>query len=161
MIAADYDNQTDEFSLDAPIISHDTQQWSNYVRGVVKHLQQRNSHFGGADLVISGNVPQGAGLSSSASLEVAVGTVFQQLYHLPLDGAQIALNGQEAENQFVGCNCGIMDQLISALGKKDHALLIDCRSLGTKAVSMPKGVAVVIINSNFKRTRRQRVQHPS
>ncbi len=108
-------------SLDAPIISHDTQQWSNYVRGVVKHLQQRNSHFGGADLVISGNVPQGAGLSSSASLEVAVGTVFQQLYHLPLDGAQIALNGQEAENQFVGCNCGIMDQLISALGKRPRA----------------------------------------
>ncbi len=152
VIAADYDNQIDEFSLDAPIIAHDSQQWSNYVRGVVKHLQKRNNTFGGADLVISGNVPQGAGLSSSASLEVAVGTVFQQLYHLPLDGAQIALNGQEAENQFVGCNCGIMDQLISALGKKDHALLIDCRTLGTKAVSMPEGVAVVIINSNFKRT---------
>ena len=152
VIAADYDNQIDEFSLDAPIIAHDSQQWSNYVRGVVKHLQKRNNAFGGADLVISGNVPQGAGLSSSASLEVAVGTVFQQLYHLPLDGAQIALNGQEAENQFVGCNCGIMDQLISALGKKDHALLIDCRTLGTKAVSMPEGVAVVIINSNFKRT---------
>lgn len=118
----------------------------------MKHLQLRNNNFGGVDMVISGNVPQGAGLSSSASLEVAVGTVLQQLYHLPLDGAQIALNGQEAENQFVGCNCGIMDQLISALGKKDHALLIDCRSLGTKAVSMPKGVAVVIINSNFKRT---------
>lgn len=118
----------------------------------MKHLQLRNNSFGGVDMVISGNVPQGAGLSSSASLEVAVGTVLQQLYHLPLDGAQIALNGQEAENQFVGCNCGIMDQLISALGKKDHALLIDCRSLGTKAVSMPKGVAVVIINSNFKRT---------
>ncbi len=150
VIAADYDNQTDEFSLDAPIISHDTQQWSNYVRGVVKHLQQRNSHFGGADLVISGNVPQGAGLSSSASLEVAVGTVFQQLYHLPLDGAQIALNGQEAENQFVGCNCGIMDQLISALGKKDHALLIDCRSLGTKAVSMPFFFYVLLINLIFK-----------
>ncbi len=152
VIAADYDNQSDEFSLDEPILSHDTQQWSNYVRGVVKHLQQRDKNFGGADLVISGNVPQGAGLSSSASLEVAVGKVFQQLYHLSLDGAQLALNGQEAENQFVGCNCGIMDQLISALGKKDHALLIDCRSLGTKAVSMPKGVAVVIINSNFKRT---------
>lgn len=104
----------------------------------MKHLQLRNNSFGGVDMVISGNVPQGAGLSSSASLEVAVGTVLQQLYHLPLDGAQIALNGQEAENQFVGCNCGIMDQLISALGKKDHALLIDCRSLGTKAVSMPK-----------------------
>ena len=152
VIAADYDNETDEFSLDAPIVTHDSQQWSNYVRGVVKHLQKRNKNFGGADLVISGNVPQGAGLSSSASLEVAVGTVFQQLYHLPLDGAQIALNGQEAENQFVGCNCGIMDQLISALGKKEHALLIDCRSLGTKAVPLPKGAAVVIINSNFKRT---------
>ncbi|PDN15865.1 galactokinase [Salmonella enterica] len=152
VIAADYDNQGDEFSLDAPIVTHDSQQWSNYVRGVVKHLQQRNNAFGGVDMVISGNVPQGAGLSSSASLEVAVGPVFQQLFHLPLDGAQIALNGQEAENQFVGCNCGIMDQLISALGKKDHALLIDCRTLGAKAVSMPKGVAVVIINSNFKRT---------
>lgn len=152
VIAADYDNQTDEFSLDAPILTHDSQQWSNYVRGVVKHLLNRDKSFGGADLVISGNVPQGAGLSSSASLEVAVGTVFQQLYHLPLDGAQIALNGQEAENQFVGCNCGIMDQLISALGKKDHALLLDCRTLGTRAVSMPQGVAVIIINSNFKRT---------
>jgi len=152
VIAADYDNQTDEFSLDAPVLAHDSQQWSNYVRGVVKHLLNRDKSFGGADLVISGNVPQGAGLSSSASLEVAVGTVFQQLYHLPLDGAQIALNGQEAENQFVGCNCGIMDQLISALGKKDHALLLDCRTLGTRAVSMPQGVAVIIINSNFKRT---------
>ncbi len=152
VIAADYDNQTDEFSLDAPIIAHDTQQWSNYVRGVVKHLMKRSDKFGGVDMVISGNVPQGAGLSSSASLEVAIGTVFQQLYHLPLDGAQIALNGQEAENQFVGCNCGIMDQLISALGKKDSALLIDCRSLGTKAVPMPQGAAVIIINSNFKRT---------
>ena len=152
VIAADYDNQTDAFSLDAPILAHDSQQWSKYVRGVVKHLLNRDKSFGGADLVISGNVPQGAGLSSSASLEVAVGTVFQQLYHLPLDGAQIALNGQEAENQFVGCNCGIMDQLISALGKKDHALLLDCRTLGTRAVSMPQGVAVIIINSNFKRT---------
>ncbi|BDH46625.1 galactokinase [Salmonella enterica subsp. enterica serovar Choleraesuis] len=152
VIAADYSNEMDEFSLDETITPHASQQWSNYVRGVVKHLQKRNPNFGGVDMVISGNVPQGAGLSSSASLEVAVGTVLQQLYHLPLDGAQIALNGQEAENQFVGCNCGIMDQLISALGKKDHALLIDCRSLATKAVPMPQGVAVVIINSNFKRT---------
>ncbi|VTP65378.1 Galactokinase [Leclercia adecarboxylata] len=67
VLAADYDNQIDEFSLDAPVVAHDSQQWSNYVRGVVKHLQKRNNNFGGADLVISGNVPQGAGLSSSAS----------------------------------------------------------------------------------------------
>ena len=152
VIAADYNNEEDSFSLDSPIIKHETKQWSNYVRGVVKHLQLRDNSFRGADLVISGNVPQGAGLSSSASLEVAVGKTFQHLYNLPLDGVQLALNGQEAENQFVGCNCGIMDQLISSLGKKDHALLIDCRNLETRAVSIPEDAAVVIINSNFKRT---------
>lgn len=152
VIAVDYDNQQDIFSLDAPIESIPDKMWANYVRGVVKHLQLRNSNFGGVDMVISGNVPQGAGLSSSASLEVAVGTVLQQLYQLPIDGAQIALNGQEAENQFVGCNCGIMDQLISALGQQDHAMLLDCRTLGTRPVSMPEEIAVVIINSNFRRS---------
>ncbi|WP_342755089.1 galactokinase [Pantoea sp. MBD-2R] len=152
VIAADYDNEQDSFSLDDAITPHETQMWSNYVRGVVKHLQLRNGDFAGVDMVIAGNVPQGAGLSSSASLEVAVGTVFQQLYQLPLDGAAIAVNGQEAENQFVGCNCGIMDQLISALGEKDHAMLLDCRTLGTQPVPMPEDIAVVIINSNFRRS---------
>ncbi|MBK4783651.1 MAG: galactokinase [Pantoea sp. Pent] len=151
VVAVDYDNQQDRFSLDAPIEPLSEPMWANYVRGVVKHLQQRDASFGGVDMVISGNVPQGAGLSSSASLEVAVGTVFQQLYQLKLDGAAIAVNGQEAENQFVGCNCGIMDQLISALGQQDHAMLLDCRTLGTRAASMPEDVAVVIINSNFRR----------
>lgn len=151
VVAVDYDNQQDSFSLDAPIEPLSEPMWANYVRGVVKHLQQRDASFGGVDMVISGNVPQGAGLSSSASLEVAVGTVFQQLYQLKLDGAAIAVNGQEAENQFVGCNCGIMDQLISALGQQEHAMLLDCRTLGTRAVSMPEDVAVVIINSNFRR----------
>lgn len=151
VIAVDYDNAQDSFSLDEPIVRTEEPMWANYVRGVVKHLQKRHADFGGVDMVISGNVPQGAGLSSSASLEVAVGTVLQQLYSLPLDGAAIAVNGQEAENQFVGCNCGIMDQLISALGQKDHAMLLDCRTLGTRPVSMPKDVAVVIINSNFRR----------
>lgn len=117
MIAADYDNQTDEFSLDAPIISHDTQQWSNYVRGVVKHLQQRNSHFGGADLVISGNVPQGAGLSSSACWKSPSAPCSNSCI-ICRWMARKSPSTAEAENQFVGCNCGIMDQLISALGKK-------------------------------------------
>ena len=151
VIAADYDNDEDSFSLDEPIMHSDTHPWANYVRGVVKHLMLRNKDFSGADMVISGNVPQGAGLSSSASLEVAVGQALKSLYDLPLDGVALALNGQEAENQFVGCNCGIMDQLISALGKENHSLLIDCRSLETRAVSMPKNAAVVIINSNVKR----------
>ena len=151
VIAADYDNDEDSFSLDDPILHTDAHPWANYVRGVVKHLMLRNKDFSGADMVISGNVPQGAGLSSSASLEVAVGQALKSLYDLPLDGVALALNGQEAENQFVGCNCGIMDQLISALGKENHSLLIDCRSLETRAVSMPENAAVVIINSNVKR----------
>ncbi|AJC65681.1 galactokinase [Dickeya zeae] len=151
VIAVDYDNQQDSFSLDAPIDHHPQWQWANYVRGVIKHLKTRSDAFGGADLVISGNVPQGAGLSSSASLEVAVGKTIQALYQLPLDNVALALNGQEAENQFVGCNCGIMDQMISAQGQRNHALLIDCRSLETRAVSMPDNVAVMIINSNVKR----------
>ncbi|UGA52261.1 MULTISPECIES: galactokinase [Dickeya] len=151
VIAVDYDNQQDLFSLDAPIEHHPQWQWANYVRGVIKHLKTRSDAFGGADLVISGDVPQGAGLSSSASLEVAVGKAIQALYQLPLDNVALALNGQEAENQFVGCNCGIMDQMISAQGKRGHALLIDCRSLETRAVSMPDNVAVMIINSNVKR----------
>ena len=152
VIAADYDNAQDEFSLDEPIVSVKEPLWANYVRGVIKHLRQRNAGFKGMDLVISGNVPQGAGLSSSASLEVAIGTTIQQLWHLPFEPAELALIGQEAENQFVGCNCGIMDQMISALGKKGHALLLDCRSLATRAVSVPTNAAVIIINSNFKRS---------
>ncbi|MFI8415440.1 galactokinase [Serratia sp. NPDC078593] len=151
VLAADYDKQQDCFSLDRPIAHHPELLWTNYVRGVIKHLQQRNADFGGADLVISGNVPQGAGLSSSASLEVAIGQAMQALYQLPLDGVALALNGQEAENQFVGCHCGIMDQLISAMGRQDSAMLIDCRTRETRAVPMPKNVAVVIINSNVKR----------
>lgn len=152
VVAMDYDNQQDSFSLDEPILNLPQPMWANYVRGVVKHLQQRDSSFGGVDMVIGGNVPQGAGLSSSASLEVVVGTLFQQLWNLPLDAAAIAVNGQEAENQFVGCNCGIMDQLISALGKKDHAMLLDCRTLGTRPVSLPADIAIVIVNSNFRRS---------
>jgi len=152
VIAADYDDQLDEFSLEAAIAPHPTAMWANYVRGVIKHLRQINDQFQGMDMVISGNVPQGAGLSSSASLEVAVGTAIQQLWQLPITPVDIALNGQAAENQFVGCNCGIMDQMISAMGNADHALLLDCQTLATQSVSMPEDIAVLIVNSNFRRT---------
>ncbi|MBT0725289.1 galactokinase [Rosenbergiella sp. S61] len=152
VIAADYDDQMDEFSLEEPIVFRESAMWANYLRGVVKHLRQINDQFQGMDMVISGNVPQGAGLSSSASLEVAIGTAIQHLWQLPITPVEIALNGQAAENQFVGCNCGIMDQMISAMGKADHALLLDCQSLKTESVSMPDDIAVLIVNSNFRRT---------
>jgi galactokinase len=118
---------------------------------VIKHLQLRGHVFTGANLAISGNVPQGAGLSSSASLEVVIGETFRSLYQLPLTKAEVALNGQEAENQFVGCQCGIMDQMVSACGSKFNALLLDCRSLDAALISMPENLAVMIINSNVKR----------
>ncbi|MGS2722680.1 galactokinase [Porticoccus sp. GXU_MW_L64] len=151
VVSLDYDNQQDVFSLDADIAHHPEYLWANYIRGVVKCLQQRGYLLGGADLVVTGNVPQGAGLSSSAALEVVIGQVFKALYDLDISQQEIALNGQDAENNFVGCNCGIMDQLISAKGEQGNALLIDCRSLDTRSVEMPKDLAVMIINSNVKR----------
>ncbi|MCS0279937.1 galactokinase, partial [Vibrio alginolyticus] len=125
--------------------------WANYIRGVVKSLLSRGYQFTGADIAVSGNVPQGAGLSSSAALEVVIGQTFKVLFNLEISQAEIALNGQQAENEFVGCNCGIMDQMISAEGRENHAILLDCRSLETEAVPMPEDIAVVIINSNKKR----------
>lgn len=82
---------------------------------------------------------------------MVIGQTVKALYDLPVSREVIALNGQQAENQFVGCNCGIMDQLISACGEDGHALLIDCRSLETRAVAMPENSVVMIINSNKKR----------
>lgn len=148
IVAADYDNEEDRFSLDEPIEPHDTRLWANYVRGVIKVLLAKGQGIGGLDLSVSGNVPQGAGLSSSAALEVAIGQSFASLFDLPLSQEDIALIGQEAENTFVGVQCGIMDQLVSASGEAGHALLIDCRSLETKRVAIPDELAIMIINSN-------------
>ena len=145
--AADLDLE-DTFSLDEDFPQSE-QKWANYVRGVVKFIQERCPHVKqGADLVISGNVPHSSGLSSSAALEVATGKFCRQLSDLPLTHTEIALIGQKAENKFVGANCGNMDQLISALGQKDHLLMIDCRSLETQPTPVPKDVAVIIVNSN-------------
>ena len=141
-------NLEDTFSLNEDFPQSE-QKWANYVRGVVKFIQERCPQFKqGADLVISGNVPHSSGLSSSAALEVATGKFCQQLSDLPLTHTEIALIGQKAENKFVGANCGNMDQLISALGQKDHLLMIDCRSLETQPTPVPKDVAVIIVNSN-------------
>jgi galactokinase len=148
--ALDYE-QKDSFDLNLPIEKHESYQWANYVRGVAKSLQEKGLILIGCDIAIGGNVPQGAGLSSSASLEVVLGLTYSSLANEPLSSKENALNGQHAENNFVGCNCGIMDQLISAQGEKNKALLIDCRSLESKAVHIPQNLSVMIINSNVKR----------
>jgi galactokinase len=121
--------------------------WANYVRGVVKGILARDLPITGADMLISSDVPLGSGLSSSASLEVAVGYAVQLLNNINLLGEELALLAQGAENSFVGVQCGIMDQFISALGRADHALLIDCRDLSYRSLPIPPDVRVVVCNS--------------
>ncbi|MFC3396312.1 galactokinase [Brenneria rubrifaciens] len=144
-------NQQDEFDLAYDIERHPEYTWADYVRGTVKFLRARGLPLSGMDMVILGNVPSGAGLSSSASLEVAIGQTFKTLNSLNVSQLELALVGQQAENAFVGCRCGIMDQFISAQGRAGHALLIDCRSLEGRAVRMLAGVDVLIVNSNVRR----------
>ena len=151
VVSLDYGNSVDEFDITKKITFQEDKMWTNYIRGVVKCLLDRGYLFTGADISVSGNVPQGAGLSSSAALEVVIGQTFKVLFNLEISQAEIALNGQQAENEFVGCNCGIMDQMISAEGLENHAMLLDCRSLETELVSIPEDLAVLIINSNKKR----------
>ncbi|EXI61591.1 galactokinase [Mannheimia granulomatis] len=143
-------NKQDEFDLSQPITQSE-HKWANYVRGVVKYIQVQYPDFKqGADLAITSDVPMSSGLSSSAALEISIGKTAQLLGDLPLSLQQIALIGQEAENKFVGCNCGNMDQLTSALGQKDHLVMIDCRSLEITPTPVPQGYSIAIINSNVK-----------
>ena len=151
VVSVDYGHEIDEFDLSQEIEFQADKMWANFIRGVVKYLIARGHQLQGVDIAVSGDIPQSTGLSSSASFEVLIGQTFKELCALEISQSEIALVGQQAENEFVGCNCGIMDQLISAEGKEDHALLIDCRSLETKAIKIPEGTAVVIINSNRQR----------
>jgi galactokinase len=152
VVAADYGQALDQFSLDAPITPRPDALWANYVRGMVQALLDDGWALQGAELAIAGDVPQGAGLSSSASLEVALGQAFKSLQGFTaLDPTRLAQLAQRAENRFIEVNCGIMDQLISARGRRGHALLIDCRSLEAEAVHLPDEVAVMIVHSRVKR----------
>jgi galactokinase len=148
--AHDCDQETNEFSL-AEIMFDQQMMWSNYVKGTLEALIKHHPKIKGANLVVTGNVPQGAGLSSSASFEIAILKAFTQLYQLELNGVTAALIGQQAENDFVGCNCGIMDQLISAMGQKGHAMLLDCKDLSFEDAPIPDDLTLFIVNSNVKR----------
>ena len=128
--------------------------WSNYLRGVIRILQEEGHDLGGFDAVLVGDVPLGAGLSSSAALEVATATMLKALFDLPLSPKQLAIMAQRAENEFVGVQCGIMDPFVSALGEADHALCIDCRDLAYRAIPLAlasRGVSIVIVNSGQRR----------
>ena len=121
--------------------------WSDYVAGVAGLLAGKLGGLPGANLLLHGDVPQGAGLSSSASLEVAVCKAFLELTGKSLEGVAIALLSQQAENEFVGARCGIMDQFISVHGKRNHALRLDCRTLEYRLLPIPPNVRLVICNT--------------
>ncbi len=148
-VAADFGGEVDDTAM-SPAFVRAEFGWADYVRGVAAVLCAEGLAPAGAQLAIAGNVPLGSGLSSSASLEVAVGAALAKLAGADLDPARLARLAQQAENEHVGCQCGIMDQLIAARGVAGHALLIDCRSLACRAVALPAEAAVIIAHSGVR-----------
>jgi galactokinase len=142
-------HQTVEFSVEG--IWDKGTGWGEYLKGVAWALQEAGYTLQGWEGVVTGDVPIGAGLSSSAALEMATARVFAVTSGLPWDPTTMAKIGQRAENEWVGVNCGIMDQMISAAGVAGHALLIDCRSLETQPVPLPPGTAVVVLDTASRR----------
>jgi galactokinase len=143
-------NASVEFSLDG--IQRDSQNsWSNFLRGVSKFLEADGHLLPGADIVFGGDVPREAGLSSSAAVEVGAVAFWKKLLGLTLDPIYIVKLSRRTENEFVGVPCGIMDQFISALGRRDHALFLDCRDLTYRHVPLRADVKIVVCNSGVKR----------
>ncbi|NMC21711.1 MAG: galactokinase [Thermogutta sp.] len=138
-----------EFHLDA--LRREGNAPIEYVKGTAWSLGEEGFFLRGWEGVLLGDVPIGAGLSSSAAMEVAVARAFAAASDLPWDPVKMALAAQRAENRWVGVQCGIMDQLISACGKEGHALLIDCRGLECRPVPLPQGVKVVILDTGTRR----------
>lgn len=124
--------------------------WSDFVRGVAAVLQSRGYRFGGANLIIEGQVPMGAGLSSSASLEVAIALALLSASPSNAAPLELAKMCQRAEHEYVGTRCGMMDQFIAVFGQVDHALMLDCRSLQAESLVIPHDVRLVICNSMVK-----------
>ena len=150
--SANFD-QTDEFSLDQhPLEASKVHPWSNYVRGVADAMQKAGMALTGFDGVMWGDVPISSGLSSSAATEMVTTRAFGAAAGQPVDGVRAAQLGQRAEIDFVGVNCGIMDQFISSLGKTGYALFIDCRSLAYDLVALPQGVSVLVVDTKAPRT---------
>jgi len=124
--------------------------WCDYVVGVAVVLQEAGCPIGGADVLVQGEVPIGAGLSSSAALEVASALALLSLNGAMFSMPEMAKICQRAENTFVGARVGIMDQFVSCLGETGHALLLDCRSLDFKLIPIPDDVRIVICNTMVK-----------
>ena len=142
-------DETREFDLDSPPAGP-TGDWSDYIVGVALMLERSGRNLVGADLIVWSDVPIGAGLSSSAALEVSCAHALLTESGLPFDPIEIAQLCQRAENDFVGMRCGVMDQYISCCGVAGHALLIDCRSLESRHVAIAPNLRLLIANSRVR-----------
>jgi galactokinase len=139
------------YSTDIETIKPASIQWPNYILGVVDQLQKQQYNIGGFNLVIDGDIPPGAGLSSSAAVECAVAFALNEVFELGVSKMQMTLIAQKAEHVFAGVNCGIMDQFASMFGKKDHVIKLDCRSLEYEYVPIDlAGYKIILFNSNVK-----------
>jgi galactokinase len=128
-----------------------SQSWSNYSKGVAYVLQDEGRSLQGANLLISSDIPSGAGLSSSAALEMATAYALLALNNITMPPVEIIHACHDAEFEFVGVHCGIMDQFISCMGKKHHALFLDCESLQHEHVPVPAGCKLVVCDTGVKR----------
>lgn len=139
------------FEMDTAHIESRVDGWGLYVQSVAWVLGEEGHQLVGWDGIIASDVPIGSGLSSSAALELAIAKCYSETSNITWDAVHMATLCQKAENKWVGMNCGIMDQLIIATGKRDHALLMDCRSLALKSVKIPEDMAVVIMDTATRR----------
>ena len=142
-------DETVEANLDS-LSSAGKNPWPKYPLGVAWALERAGKRLSGANLLIAGEVPLGSGLSSSAAIEVATGAALLHSSGHVIDRIELAKLCQQAENEFVGARCGIMDQFVSCHGRAGHALLLDCRSLAFELVELPAGIQLVICNTMVK-----------
>jgi galactokinase len=134
----------------APLQRDPNHPWADYFKGVVWALANRGIKIPACEAAITGDIPRGAGLSSSAAYEVATALLLRTLGGFALSSLEIAKLAREAENGFVGVACGIMDQMASTFGEKGKALLLDCRSLARETVELPAGLKIVVAGSGVR-----------
>jgi galactokinase len=154
-----------EFDLAKPVVFNPEEQWSNYIMGVFSVLRLEGIDLPGCEMAFGGSIPQGSGLSSSAALEVATAVFLREISGLTIEPPRLAKLCQKAENEFVGMNCGIMDQFIAMMGQEGHALLLDCRSLKYDQVPLilkdasfvicHSGVKHALVDSEYNRRRKE------
>ena len=150
LISIDHDDAALFFRIGGP---QPKEQWASYFYGVIEEMRQRGATVGGFDAVFGGDVPLGAGMSSSAALESCVGTALNALFDLKFSKQELAKIGQMTEHHYIGVRCGIMDQFASIFGQKGHVVRLDCRSLMFDLVPFkPKGIEIVLIDTMVKHT---------